>query len=153
MNSPTLFNENNPQNKTQPAKNNANVDFQLVLQNLETISRRLKLNEEKQTLLSRKFELLEQNLVNFERTTNQRISKISEQVHFLTKEINELKETISGILENLKNAADKSSVKKIEKYLELWNPVKFATIDDVKRIVNEKENVKMKKVLKDIGLK
>ncbi|MDK2849441.1 MAG: hypothetical protein PWP03_851 [Candidatus Woesearchaeota archaeon] len=152
-----MINSNPPNNaianNKQPDKNQVQQsNFQLILQNLETTNRRLKLSEEKQTLISRKFELLEQNLVNFERATNQKISNLNEQVQMINKELNELKETVSNILETLKNVADKNTVKEIEKYLELWNPVKFATIDDVRRIVNEErtsvsENKTIKKDL------
>jgi len=160
MNTASPF-SNNSTKIQQPTRNNppSNANFQLVLQNLETTSRRLKLSEEKQTLLSRKFELLEQNLVNFERSANQKISKLSEQLQTITKEVNEIKETIDNILQTLKNVANKNSVKEIKKYLELWNPVKFATIDDVKRILQEEiyvsreKNTKIKKDLNKLFFK
>jgi DNA primase len=61
----------------------------------------------------------------------------SELVEF-SKSFDDLREKTRLIVRELKSCAKNEDVMMLQKYVNLWDPVKFATLNDVERIMNEK---------------
>jgi uncharacterized protein YdiU (UPF0061 family) len=114
----------------------------LLANNLENINRRLKLDEEKTNLVSRKFELMEQNFVSFQRRSEALSKSTNEELTEFRKELEEIKEALFKIRDEMKKVAKKQETDALKKYLQLWNPIKFATREDVEMIVDRKINEK-----------
>ncbi|HDP73951.1 MAG TPA: hypothetical protein ENN46_03300 [Candidatus Woesearchaeota archaeon] len=114
----------------------------LLAGNLENINRRLKLNEEKTNLLSRKFELMEQNFVNFQRKNDALTKSTNEELTEFRKELEEIKEVLIKIKDDMKKVAKKQETDALKKYLQLWNPVQFATREDVLMMIERRINEK-----------
>jgi len=50
----------------------------------------------------------------------------------------EIKNSITKIAEELRFFAKKEQIRVIEKYIDLWNPLKFVTESDLKKILEER---------------
>lgn len=132
-------NQTKTSNQQEPQqKGNINSDYTLLQNNLDNLNRRLKLSDEKQIILSKKVEFLEQNMVTFEKTATSNLKNLKEELEDLKNDFSSIKEKLAEILEQMKNVARKESVDEIIKYLDTWSPIHFVTEDDVKRIVEEK---------------
>lgn len=104
---------------------------------LSLVGRRVRVLEERYTNLRRKSQVTEQNML----TTNK---KLITDIKTLTAEMNEIKKYIEGIrgtlrqvIEELKKMAKKEEVKILEKYVNLWEPIKFVTRNEVEKIVKD----------------
>ncbi len=132
----------NLENKSTPNLNEKNRRAAFfnreVMNTIDSTNKRLKLCEERITLLSRKVELIEQNLLNFERKINNNIKVINDELDEFRRDINEIKKVLSKMNDEMKTFAKKELVTTIQKYLDLWNPVKFVTLEELNNILNEK---------------
>ena len=70
------------------------------------------------------------------------ISSFGREIKDLKSQINALKESLTLISRELTFFARKESVKELEKYINLWQPLNFTTEDDVKRIIREEKRGK-----------
>ncbi|MBD3249354.1 hypothetical protein GF336_04885 [Candidatus Woesearchaeota archaeon] len=107
-------------------------------QELSNLSSRLRMLESRYTDLDRKFELIESNLLGVKKRINKEIKVFDSDTAELRKEIDSLRDKIEIIISSLERTASKEDIDTIKKYLELWNPVKFATREEVEEIVDEK---------------
>ena len=57
----------------------------------------------------------------------------------------EIREKMGLIIKELQSVARKEEVKVLEKYINLWNPIKFVTSNEVEQIVNDALERKTKK--------
>ena len=55
----------------------------------------------------------------------------------IKKELNDVKEKILEMVSELETNAKKEEVKILEKYINMWNPIKFVTQNEVEQIVKE----------------
>ena len=55
----------------------------------------------------------------------------------LKKDIDDMNHKLSLIIRELKLTAGKDELKTLTKYLDLWNPARFATRDEVVKMIGE----------------
>jgi len=106
-------------------------------EDIGNISRRLRVLEESFTNLRRVLQVTEQNMLDKNRMFTTEIRTIVSDVSDMKKEINDIKEKIMELVKELQTAAKRDEVKVLEKYINLWNPVKFVTQNEVEQIVKE----------------
>lgn len=111
------------------------TDVKLDINNLE---RRLRVLEEGATNIRRSVQVTEQNMLKKNRTFTTEIKAINSELIEIKKEIAETKDKILDLIKELQSAAKLTEVKVLEKYINLWNPVKFVTQKEVERIFDEK---------------
>jgi predicted transcriptional regulator len=63
------------------------------------------------------------------------IKNMNEEIVELKRNLYEIKEVTEKIIKEMNVFAKKESVKVLEKYINLWNPVKFITEEDVRKIL------------------
>ncbi|MCK4589781.1 MAG: hypothetical protein KAT77_05015 [Nanoarchaeota archaeon] len=102
------------------------------------INNRLGLVEEKLTNLNKKFEVLEKNMLDGFKKINSDLRSFDSEVLDIKREVNGIKQKLDLVIKELKMTAGKDELNTIQKYLDLWNPVKFATRDYVEKIIDEK---------------
>lgn len=89
--------------------------------------------------LSEKFGFLDHNsITNFKKAFLE-IKELREDIRQVKTDLNKLKEQNQKIVKQLKLTAQVDEVKKLEKYIDLWEPLNFVTRDEL----NEK-NQKLK---------
>lgn len=115
-------------------------DFQAtdISNQMNNLSRRLKMIEERYTNIRNKTQMTDQNMLEFNKGTNRSLKTTNSELMELRKDFNDLKEKVKLIVKELKDTAKSDDLKLLEKYINLWEPVNFVTKNDVEKIVEEK---------------
>ena len=106
------------------------------------INSKIKALESKYNLSRDRLFLINQNMIDQFKLTSSELRLIKDEVKDLKTELNSIKETISAISKELNRFVKKEEIKVIEKYVSLWDPLKFVTEDQLKEIL---ENASRKK--------
>jgi hypothetical protein len=102
------------------------------------ISRRLRIMEEKFNSLDKKVKLNEENVVSNFKKVNTGIASFQDDVNEFKKHIKTDEETTDLIIKELKLSAKKDDLAVLQRYIELWDPVKFATHAEIEKVIQEK---------------
>jgi len=62
---------------------------------------------------------------------------MTSDINEIRKEIHEIKDKLILLIKELQSVARKEEVKVLEKYINLWSPIKFVTQNEVEQIINE----------------
>ncbi len=108
-----------------------------LLDRINSLSRRLRMIEERYTNLMNKNQLSDQNMLSHNKKLNTEIKTINLEISEFRSDFSKLKETIALIIQDLRECARKEDVEVLEKYLKLWEPVRFVTQNQVENIVRE----------------
>jgi len=98
--------------------------------------------EGKYNLLRDRALLINQNMIEQYQKTHTELKTINEDVRQIKEELFHIKETLKHIIKELEHFSRKEEMHVLEKYINLWNPMKFVTENDVKRIVRDEINGK-----------
>jgi|TARA_Y100000310_G_scaffold344685_1_gene458799 hypothetical protein len=112
-------------------------DMGPLREDMGNLSRRLRILEESFTNLRRAQQLTDQNMLAKNKLFTTEIRTMVSDIKEIKKEIAEIKEKILDLVKELQTSAKKDQVKVLEKYINLWNPVKFVTQNEVEQIVKE----------------
>ncbi len=112
-------------------------DISGITTDVNTLSRRLRLLEEGFTNLRRFFQVTEENMISKHKHFSAEIKTLTSDIMEIRKEIQELRDKLSLVIRELQTVARKEEVKVLEKYINLWNPIKFVTQNEVEQIINE----------------
>ncbi|MBI2652734.1 hypothetical protein HYX00_04685 [Candidatus Woesearchaeota archaeon] len=112
-------------------------DFSGITSDVSTLSRRLRLLEEGFTNLRRFFQVTEENVIAKNKHFSAEIKTLTYDINEVRKEIQELKDKLLLVIRELQSVARKEEVKVLEKYINLWNPIKFVSQNEVEQIINE----------------
>ncbi len=104
---------------------------------MNTLSRRLRLLEEGFTNLRRFFQVTEENIIAKNKHYSADIKTINSDIVEVRKELQDVREKLGIVIRELQTVARREEVKVLEKYINLWNPVKFVTQNEVDQIINE----------------
>lgn len=96
-----------------------------------TVVERQKDTENSIDLLKEKLELLDHNTIkNIKKIFND-IKSIREEIKDIKSEIKDIQEFNSKVQKQLKLTASKDDVEKLDKYIDLWQPMNFVTRDEL----------------------
>ena len=112
-------------------------DMSGITTDVNTLSRRLRLLEEGFTNLRRFFQVTEENMISKNKHFSAEIKTLTSDITEVRKEIQELKDKLLLVIRELQTVARKEDVKVLEKYINLWNPIKFVSQNEVEQIINE----------------
>jgi len=113
------------------------ADYSGITTDVNTISRRLKLLEEGFTNLRRFLQVTEENMIAKNKHYSAEIKTVASDINEIRKEMQEIKDKILLVIRELQTVSRKEEVKVLEKYINLWNPIKFVTQNEVEQIINE----------------
>ncbi len=106
---------------------------------LLTLVQRQKDIESSMDLLNERIELLDHNSVSQLKKIFDDNKTLREEIKDLKHEIKEIKEFNMKVIKQLKLVATHDEVVKLEKYIDLWNPMEFVTRDE---LVEHRDKVK-----------
>ena len=112
-------------------------DLSGVTSDINSMSRRLKLLEEGITNLRRFFQVTEENIITKNKHYSAELKTVNSDIIEVRKEIQDIKDKLMLVIRELQSVARKEEVKVLEKYINLWNPVKFVSQNEVEYIINE----------------
>ena len=93
--------------------------------------------EEKQRLLKDRVLLIGENLISSKEENNKDITELKIKTEQIASDIERIKETLLRLSDELENKARRTEFELIRKQLKMFQPLEFARIDDVKRIIKE----------------
>jgi len=112
-----------------------------------TLVRRIRELEERVENQRSKDKIIERNMLDHFKKFKADISTINSDISEIKNEINKTNAESSKIIKELKLSASKEDVKILQKYVDLWNPIRFVTNEQVKRLIDdaleekEKQNI------------
>jgi len=112
-------------------------DYGDITNDVNALSRRLRLLEEGFTNLRRFLQVTEENIIAKNKHYSAELKTITSDIMEIRKEIQELKDKLILVIRELQTVARKEEVKVLEKYINLWNPIKFVSQNEVEQIINE----------------
>ena len=112
-------------------------DLSGVTSDINSMSRRLKLLEEGITNLRRFFQVTEENMIAKNKHYSAELKTVNSDISEIRKEISEIKDKMMLVIKELQSVARKEEVKVLERYINLWNPVKFVSQNEIEDIINE----------------
>jgi len=99
---------------------------------------KLRVLESKNYTLGENLLAVNQNTIEEYKRLNKEISIVNDDIKELKEEIFKLRETIKNFLGEIDYFAKKSDLMVLEKYINLWNPLKFVTEDELENFISEK---------------
>jgi len=109
------------------------------------INSKLKTLESKYNLSRDRLLVINQNMMDQFKLTSADLKALRDEIKEVKTDINSIKEIISSITKELNRFAKKEDIKIIEKYVNLWDPLKFVTEDQLKEMIKEHANRKNRK--------
>lgn len=108
-----------------------------LMDQMNVAMRRLRMLEERNSNLGRRDQLTDQNMLANQKKVSTEIKSINLEIGEIKAELAKLKDTLGLVIQELKECAKKEDIAVLDKYLKLWEPVKFVTQNQVERIVKE----------------
>ncbi len=99
------------------------------------LSRRIRILEEQSSNIRKSMQLSEQNVIRIGKDVKSELAVLNSEISEVKAEINEVKDELKLIVAELKETAKKDDVQVLEKYINLWEPLKFCTPKDVEQII------------------
>lgn len=118
------------------ADENAGMDI------LTDMNTRLKDLDEKHSLLKEKTLLLGQSFLKQEENITKELAIMKDEMKEMRAEMERMKEGIQHIIHESANFARKEELRLLDKYMKLWEPLKFVKQEEVRKMIDES----MKKV-------
>jgi hypothetical protein len=103
---------------------------------LDAVSR-VRTLEGKYNLLRDRALIINQNMIEEYQKINTELKHLNEDIKEMRKEIFHIKETLKHIVKEFDQFSKKEDVKVLEKYIKLWNPMKFTSEAEVRKIIEE----------------
>lgn len=110
----------------------------MITNALSQMSRRIRLIEDRIDNLKSHLELIENNMLEMNKSISAELESFNKTALELRREMEENIERFDRLADSINQLASKESVKVIEKYIDLLNPMTLVTRDEVEEIINEK---------------
>lgn len=124
-----------PYPQAQPKPKGESMD---ITGEVSSLSRRLRILEERYANLNKKTQVSEQNMLAADRELTKSIRAVGEEVVEVRRTLEDLRDKLKLVVLELRECAKRDELAVLRKYIELWELVKFATVGEVERIVEER---------------
>ena len=105
---------------------------------LNEVFARLRVDEQRGSELRKKMLFLEQNILSNHRSAIDHIKSLQQELLDTKRHLQDVEDKMITVIKELRLTARKEDVDVMRKYLDLWDPVKFVTLDQVERMINER---------------
>jgi len=105
---------------------------------INELSNRIRILESRQTTQNERLLLVNQNLIEQFKKTMTEIKSLNAEFKDIKKDIYNIKNIVKHLSEEASSFAKRDSLKILEKYINLWNPLNFVTEQGVERLIEEK---------------
>jgi len=113
-------------------------DISGMTEHLNTMAARLRISEQRYSEMRKKMLFVEQNMLSNHKRAMTEIKSVQSDILEIKRTIQAVEDKIIIIIKELRLTARKEDVDVMKRYLELWNPVKFVSHDQVIKIIDEK---------------
>jgi len=120
----------------------------VVLQ-LNDVSRRLIILEERYMNLRKKTQLTDQNMLENNKATNKQVADAKDSMTLFRRDISDVREKLKSIAGELTTCAKQQEVQVLSKYIDMWNPAGFVTRNEIYKLIKEQ----VESTMMDLNLK
>ena len=110
-------------------------DISSILLSLDS---RVRSSETRNLLLKERIEITDRKMIREYKKTLNEIKDINLEVKQIKNDILNIKDALKKVTKELDLFARKENLKILEKYLQIWDPMKFVTQDELKEIIKER---------------
>lgn len=107
---------------------------------LNSISRKMRINEERVVALRKKLQVIEHNMLAYQKKFLSEIKFINTEISDMKRDFDDLKQKLLGFGRELQESAKREDFQVLEKYINMWEPVNFVTRKEVEKIIDGKLN-------------
>ena len=105
---------------------------------LSDLSARVRTLENKYNLFGERLLLINQNMIEEYKKIAKDLKTTEAESREIKTELYNLKEALKDIAREISNFAKKDDIKVLEKYINMWDPLKFITVEEEEEIINKK---------------
>lgn len=98
---------------------------------------RLRILESRYNIMRERLLLINQNMIDEYKKLNEEVKELNEEIKEIKKDLFEIKEALHKIIYEMQFFARKDSLKVLEKYINMWNPLNFVTEQEVLKLIKE----------------
>ena len=109
-----------------------------MTEQVNLMAARMRVGEERYSELRRKSLVVEQNMLSNNKKAMTEIKSLQDEINELRRTMQAIEDKIITIIKELRLTARKEDIDIMKRYLDLWDPVKFITNEQVEKIVDEK---------------
>ncbi len=113
-------------------------DMSGITDQLNTMGARVKIGEERYSELRKKLLVVEQNMLSNHKKAMLEVKSLQSDVTEIRRTIQAIEDKMITIIKELRLTARKEEIDVMRKYIDLWDPVKFVSRDQVDKIIDEK---------------
>mgnify|MGYP006276268155 CR=1 FL=1 len=107
---------------------------------MNSLSRRVRELEERSQNLRRKVQMTDNNLMSQNKKFRQELKTVNTDLNDMKNKMNDLDNKMLLLIKELRLCARNEEVKVLERYVNMWEPIRFVTRKEVERIVEDKVN-------------
>ncbi len=104
--------------------------------------RQLKLFESQLDNLREHLEFIDKDLVEKHRAALDQIKSVTDELEAFKSESDNIKKSLARVSDRTSSFASRDSVKVLEKYINLWEPLNYVTREEVEKIIGNGERRK-----------
>ncbi|MBI4145916.1 hypothetical protein HY489_01110 [Candidatus Woesearchaeota archaeon] len=108
------------------------------VEQVNLLQARLRVSEERAGETRKKILLIEQNMLTNQKKAMAEIKALQNEFNDLKRTIQTVEDRIIMVIKELRLTARKEDIDVMKRYIELWNPTKFVSIDQIDKIIDEK---------------
>ncbi len=113
---------------------------------INELNTRIRILEGKYNLTRERMLVINQNMLDHYKKLTTNIKTIEEDITEIKESLNLLKNTLKNTLKELQFLARKEDLKILEKYINMWDPLKVITKEEIEEIIEKRlKNVRTKK--------
>ncbi|HLD97857.1 MAG TPA: hypothetical protein VI815_00870 [Candidatus Nanoarchaeia archaeon] len=94
--------------------------------------------EESHKLMKERVLLIGQNLIDFQEKAKSEITSIKKDIYEVKSDVKRIKEVVESLSEELSKSARKEELAILIRQSKMFDPLKFARIEDVEKMIEEK---------------
>jgi hypothetical protein len=126
-----------------PATSAVQPNFNDINTNVANLSRRLRIIEERQVSARERLNVTDSNMLASSKKLRDEMKASIEQVKDVWKEVESIKSDIKLIIKDLQTCAKAQDVKVLERYVQMWEPIKYVSRDEVSRMIKQQVEEQM----------
>ena len=113
-------------------------DISGMTEQINAMAARVRIGEERYSELRKKLLLVEQNMLSNHKKAMTEIKTLQTDLMEMKRTIQAVEDRIITIIKELRLTARKEDIDVMKRYLDLWDPVKFVTHEQVDKLIDEK---------------
>ncbi len=110
----------------------------MVISRLNDINTRLRLSEERINHNKERLRVFDDQILGIKKELNEDIEEINSDMMDLRKSIKNIEDTIHHIIKELELTAKKQDINVLEKYVDMMDPTRYITKDELKALMKKK---------------